>query len=554
MQENGGVGGQRRQREPAGLIAVLALGVIVLAGGERADPATGDPGRGEALYRQYCAVCHGATGQGDGPNAPYLEDDRPRDLTDARYMTRLTDAQLIEVIRGGGEATGRSRFMPAWGHTFSAGQVADLVAYIRILAATRPRATPSAGEPPEAAGARLVAELGCTGCHRIGDLPTTPVAPDLSGIGAKLRRAWLEAFLRRPHRVRPASYVPLSRSRMPDFRLTAEEARRLATYLSGLRPTQAPAPEGALAIAGTDGGMLFQRLACRACHTFAGRGGQAGPDLSAAAQRLQPSWVAQYLLGPQGLDPRSPMPRPGISPGEAWSITTYLFGGAPSQTVGGTDGRDREEAASGTAMFQELACGACHRRPEEEVPERVGPDLTSIGDKLRPGWLAAFLKQPHPIRPWLRARMPGFGLSDTEVEQITAFLAMLRDTTLPPVPHTPQILSVAPRESILAGERLASREYLSCSSCHLGGDREPEGPPEEWAPDLRLAGRRLRPEWIVRWLQDPQRIQPGTKMPSFFSDADSGPNDILDGDEERQILALRAYLLTLGTSSAGTGR
>jgi cytochrome c1 len=142
--------------------------------------------------------------------------------------------------------------------------------------------------------------------------------------------------------------------------------------------------------------------------------------------------------------------------------------------------------------------------------------------------------------------MPTFGLTDAEVEQVTAILATMRDKRLSPLPPRLQAGSAADPEIIRAGERLASKDYLSCSSCHLGGDRLPEGPAEEWAPDLRLAGRRLRPEWIVRWLRDPQRLLPGTKMPSFFPDADSGPNDILDGEEERQILALRDFLLVLG--------
>ena len=36
------------------------------------------------------------------------------------------------------------------------------------------------------------------------------------------------------------------------------------------------------------------------------------------------------------------------------------------------------------------------------------------------------------------------------------------------------------------------------------------------APNLSLAKDRLRPEWIVDWLRDPQNEMPGTKMPSFF--------------------------------------
>lgn len=530
----------------AALAVALATGSAAIAAG---DPGTsrGDPVRGVALFRQYCAVCHGATGGGDGPNAAALEDDRPRDLTDARYMRRLTDRQLVEVIRGGGGAVGRSRFMPAWGATLSERQIADLVAYTRGLSTGRPPSTRAAADSPKAAGARLVAELGCTACHRIGDLAAAPVAPDLDHLGAKVQRAWLEAYLRRPHRIRPTGYVPLSRGRMPDFQLAAEESRGLASYLARRRPADEAAAEDAVGRAAAEGNTLFQKLACRACHVFGGRGGQAGPDLSMVAQRLQAPWVARYLLNPQAVDPRSPMPRPGIGPEEAWALAAYLLEGAPAFAAGSTAASDEREAvARGAALFRDLACRACHRRADEGAPDRVGPDLTFVGDKLRPEWLAGFLRQPHTVRPWLRARMPTFGLAHAEVAQVTAFLAGLRDRRQPPLPPRLRAArgAVTPN-AVRAGARLASREYLSCSSCHLGGDRPPEGLPQEWAPDLRLAGRRLRPEWIVRWLLDPQRIQPGTKMPSFFADPDSGPDDIFGGDEERQILALRDYLLAM---------
>jgi len=542
-----------RRRRGSLLLLGVSLGSLLASALDASDLASGDPRRGEPLYRQYCAVCHGATGEGDGPNAASMEDDRPRDLTDARYMARLIDTQLVEVIRGGGGAVGRSRFMPAWGNTLSAEQVADLVAYIRTLWAQPQRTAPATPDMLEAAGARLVAELGCTGCHRIGDLPAPPVAPDLSSLATKVQPAWLEAYLLRPRRIRPAGYVPLSRSRMPDFRLSVEESRQLAAYVDRLRPKAEPPIGSAPAAAEKDGEKLFLQLACRACHTFEGRGGQSGPDLSAVPQRLQTPWVARYILDPQGIDPRSPMPRPGITPGEAWALTATLQGGAAASSPGMARASEGEEgqATRGGSLFRDLACRACHRRSDDDVPERVGPDLTFIGDKLRSKWIAGYLRQPHPVRPWLQARMPTFVLSDTEVDQITAFLVTLRDRWAPPLPAGLLVASPPSSAVLQAGERLATKEYLSCSSCHLGGDREPEGKPEELAPDLRLAGRRLQPQWIVRWLLDPQRLFPGTKMPSYFSDADSGPHDILDGDELRQILAIRDHLLAIGTAPSG---
>jgi cbb3-type cytochrome oxidase cytochrome c subunit len=75
------------------------------------------------------------------------------------------------------------------------------------------------------------------------------------------------------------------------------------------------------------------------------------------------------------------------------------------------------------------------------------------------------------------------------------------------------------------------------------GSQNPPGPPEGWAPDLALAHARLNPDWVERWITDPQKIMPGTKMPSFYP---GGPPDVLGGSDEAQIRALRDYVISLG--------
>ena len=89
-----------------------------------------------------------------------------------------------------------------------------------------------------------------------------------------------------------------------------------------------------------------------------------------------------------------------------------------------------------------------------------------------------------------------------------------------------------------------SKDYFNCFSCHQQGDKKPEGPTTGWAPDLGLAHARLNPDWILQWLHNPQAIQPGTKMPSFYP---GGPDDILGGHEDEQIKAIRDYIFWFGT-------
>jgi len=78
-----------------------------------------------------------------------------------------------------------------------------------------------------AAGQRLYTEQGCHGCHTMGKAGT-PIAPDLSKIGAKYREADLRRWLLDPQQQKP-------RAHMPRIQMSEAEARALAAYLSTLR-------------------------------------------------------------------------------------------------------------------------------------------------------------------------------------------------------------------------------------------------------------------------------------------------------------------------------
>ncbi|MFB3062348.1 MAG: c-type cytochrome [Candidatus Binatia bacterium] len=216
----------------------------------------------------------------------------------------------------------------------------------------------------------------------------------------------------------------------------------------------------------------------------------------------------------------------------------------------------------GFQLMSDLHCNACHYiSPGLEhgadhggVHAAVAPDLTNLGDKFRPGWLFEFLQKPHIIRPWLKIRMPDFRLTGQEavalVWHISKDMMGKRRRFLPAVE-----LSSAERKTFFeAGKKLMSAEYFDCWSCHQKGKKKPEGLTEGWAPDLEISSQRLRPDWIVQWLQAPQKLVPGTKMPTYFEGPDSGPDEILGGDETKQTYAIVEYILSLspvrGESSA----
>lgn len=94
--------------------------------------AAADDQRGKALYRLYCTQCHGVAGNGGGINAPHMSV-VPRDHTDPSEMSSRSDADLAEVVRGGGKVINQSILMPAWGATLTDEDVEALVGHMRAL-------------------------------------------------------------------------------------------------------------------------------------------------------------------------------------------------------------------------------------------------------------------------------------------------------------------------------------------------------------------------------------------------------------------------------------
>jgi mono/diheme cytochrome c family protein len=215
-----------------------------------------------------------------------------------------------------------------------------------------------------------------------------------------------------------------------------------------------------------------------------------------------------------------------------------------------------EKEVVGRRVVARYNCVGCHvvqgkggaiRALYEENLNMAPPILTGEGAKVQSEWLYSFLKEPVPLRPWLKVRMPSFNLSDEETTALVDYFAALEGVELPFVHVDPEAIPVANLE---AAQTLMSNDYFACFSCHQRGAVAPEGPPEGWAPDLGMARERLRPEWIVRWLRNPQDVQPGTKMPSFYEVTDDGspaggPDDVLEGDNLAQIKALRDYIMVL---------
>jgi mono/diheme cytochrome c family protein len=102
---------------------------------------------GKALYAQWCAGCHGTTGNGDGPNAARLPV-APTKHRDAKAMSLRSDDALFDTIEAGGAIMNRSHRMPAFGGSLTTPQIRALVQYIRTLCKCKPPVWSRDGQSP----------------------------------------------------------------------------------------------------------------------------------------------------------------------------------------------------------------------------------------------------------------------------------------------------------------------------------------------------------------------------------------------------------------------
>jgi len=100
---------------------VLGVGtfLLIFTLALQAGPA---PDAGGDLFKQKCAMCHGADGKG------YAALKTP-DFTDPKVQASLTDEEITKTIKNGKTGTA----MPPFKDSLSDDQIKSLVAYLRSL-------------------------------------------------------------------------------------------------------------------------------------------------------------------------------------------------------------------------------------------------------------------------------------------------------------------------------------------------------------------------------------------------------------------------------------
>ena len=227
------------------------------------------------------------------------------------------------------------------------------------------------------------------------------------------------------------------------------------------------------------------------------------------------------------------MPNVHLAKEQIAALTTFLLGSQESGLPASYQYKpedSRRDIQEGWWVVKKYNCMGCHQfipgqktilmgmQRYQDAQEQLPPKLLTEGARVDPEWLRRFLSNPalntsdtnrNGVRPYLQVRMPTFSFSDNELRKLVRFFEALSQQPLPYIPE--QIPTLTAKENDMA-RSLFSSTAAPCLKCHATGD--PAHDKVATAPNFLLAKERLKPDWVERWIVDPQAISPGTSMPS----------------------------------------
>ena len=294
------------------------------------------------LYRAECAGCHGEQGNGKGQADSDLLPP-PRDFTRGKFKLRSTDPrapvstdELFTSITNGmaGSAMPSFRFL-------SGDERRQLAQYVRRFAFPDPTESGvpiPVGSPPSATAAMIengrqqYTNLGCQACHGpegMGDGPAATALKDEWGNPDRPRNLVSDPYRGGDdeHDIYLRLVAGMPGTPMPGYGEVANE-QALWALVAYLRSIRKPSPAPAVDLV-ERGKSIFDSRHCRACHQLQGKGGQVGPPLDRASERLRSEWLKRFLANPRPVPKLYPiypqrMPQLYLTPEEIDALVHYL--------------------------------------------------------------------------------------------------------------------------------------------------------------------------------------------------------------------------------------
>lgn len=406
--------------------------------------------------------------------------------------------------------------------------------------------------------------------------------PNLAGVGSKASRDWIYQWILDPKAWNPDTKMPNLRLSRED---ALDIAEYLATLKgpAGFEQTALPRTDPKVlddlafyfetatktrfdARADLDrmdlhakevytGEKLIAHQGCFACHRIPGFedakpiGTELTEEGSKAVHRLdfgfihlphtRQDWFRAKLQNPRlfdrdrarGWEEKLRMPNFRLTDAELDAAVTAVLG---FQKLNASSAAKKELNAEETAIergrriVKNHNCQGCHiiegfggsLRSLAADPSLAPPIIQGEGAKVQSDWLFSFLKAPKTgqIRPWLEVHMPTFGFTERELNDLTKYFASLDRAQYP---FLATDYATDPNRWA-AGRKVF--ELLKCKQCHPRSEQEMNAVADKssLAPNLQMAARRLRHDWINDWIRRPDEWMPGTRMPTNFPKSDSG--------------------------------
>jgi len=294
-------------------------------------------------------------------------------------------------------------------------------------------------------GRRLFAEKGCGGCHVVkGMNPQTDFGPDLSSLGSKTISQLEFGQSRIPRTLIAYAQAKItdpisvnSAARMPQYHLAPGSLDALTTALLSMIGAPKTPGMAKLVVSSTppefrpagEFGEIYERYKCYVCHRFNGYGGTLAPDLSFEGSRAQRGWLIRFFKNPETLRPNltSRMPQFNMTDHEASLLAGYLDMVFDSPSVKSTEWGPNtftsQEIALGKQLYEvRYQCQSCHTIGSSGG--YVGPNLSNLGNWMKPAWIAAWLRNPQRLVPGaIEPRRP---FTEPEINALTAYLVSLK--------------------------------------------------------------------------------------------------------------------------------
>lgn len=454
-----------------------------------------------------------------------------------------------------------------------ASNAADLAAFLSAQTASKTASPEEPGLFGEGdsveKGKEVFHALGCFTCHLLpGDeMVENDDRLSLSHVKVKWKPEGLADFLRDPTR-------RYKWTRMPDFKLTEDEAVSLTSFiLSRCEDTRSEPSqlEGDV----VRGRRLVATIGCINCHEINGvRSETANPSLTSIAN----------ASGLEGCIAETSSER---------NYPEYSFTATERSALVRFLAEDRDSLDRHTwgefanRQFANLRCGSCHTRDQQHdlwsnliaagvVPDKaapieeaddliddfgddfgdgdvdssvssggvnihlIRPPLTWIGEKLHADWMEKFIGGTLEYKPrkQIPARMPGYPAFARGLAK--GFAADHGFNTLRPAEPelNPDLAEI--------GQRFIQMDKFGCWSCHAMGEKGALSGASAEAINFQYVPDRIRRHYFERFMQNPKRVLPGTMMPLFVGDDGLTPfSDTFGGDARKQFDAIWHFMRTL---------